>query len=193
MTDGGSQATRSPQASAMVHDVHLKSDNCFRGQLPPEEFSESRQGVLIRFYHGDHLIAETKTDRLGRFTLRYLPPGTGTLVVSVNGTAKACFCRLWAPGTSPPVSQAKQKETNLTTRAQNLHVFPTMSFQQVASVAGVVGGAVATPIVWHNIQQDHKAPVSASSSDSLILSSTQTTTTVTVTDDTETTTTEDSE
>lgn len=156
-----------------VHDIELKSGHFFRGQLPGDAFPQSRQGVWVRFFKENRLIAETRTDRQGRFTLRYLPTGTGVLAVSEGQVTKACFCRLWAPGTAPqkpdpglntPTTtlQSRASTPPLIARAQGFHVFPVMSFKQVATVVGVVGGAIAVPVIWHNIEQDHKSPVSGS-------------------------------
>lgn len=157
------QVSSSTKANRVVHDIRLKQDNFFRGQLPPDAFPKSERQVRIRFFRNNRLIAETKADSKGRFTLRYLPTGTGVLAVSAKGATKICFCRLWSPGTAPPLRiNPNEPKTSVTARAQGLHVFPSMSFQQVATTLGVVGGAIATPVMWHNIQQDHKAPISGS-------------------------------
>ena len=163
------QASR-PQPQRVVYDLQLKKGNIFRGRLPDDLLAQWRrkEGIRIRFFdRKNRLIAETRTDRWGQFSLYYLPAGTGTLMVGSGQTAKVCFCRLWTPGTAPPASnnanpRSAGPPSSSVARGQNFHAFPTMSFKEVATVAGVVGGAVGAPLIWHNIQQDHKAPVSGS-------------------------------
>ncbi|MGD9128253.1 MAG: hypothetical protein PVH19_12825 [Planctomycetia bacterium] len=154
-----------PQPQRVVHDIQLKTGYAFRGQLPPDVLArlQRKKGIWIRFYYKNRLIAETRTDELGRFSLQYLPTGPGMLMVGRGKQAKICLCRLWAPGTGPQSANANKQQQaapNTVARSQNLHVFPTTSFKEVATAVGVVGGAVGTPLIWHNIQQDHKAPVS---------------------------------
>jgi hypothetical protein len=85
--------------------------------------------------------------------------------VAVDGAdVDGHFYRLWAPATAPPLA-----ETSLRVpwshaggvsviRGQRPTVFPITDLRQATAIAGITAGAIATPVIYHNLQMDHQAP-----------------------------------
>ncbi|MBN1911660.1 MAG: hypothetical protein JW818_18100 [Pirellulales bacterium] len=143
----------------LVQDIALRPGGVMRGRLvgDPNEVA-SVAGRRILLIHQGQVLGETISDEQGRFLLQRLPSGIVELMLDSPDQPRRLFCRLWAPGTAPAgfAHELAVSTTQPVIRGQN--PFLTMGFPNAATWAGIATGAVAAPVIYHNLQQQYKAP-----------------------------------
>jgi hypothetical protein len=140
-----------------VADVVLHSDGTLHGRVIG---ATAQQRVI--FVRGEVLVAATATTPHGRFQVPELGDGLYRVIVEQPADFRAHYCRVWSPRRAPPVA------------ATELHLPPTApivrgkppaslrvkSLRQAAVWAGIVGGAVAAPVIYRSTLVENRLPAS---------------------------------
>lgn len=161
----GNAPSPAPQAVAAT-DVVLHRGGVLRGIVLPSpsspklETTPAKPGLRIVLIQGGKVIAEAHADAQGRFAVTGLRGGSYVIAVAgPQGTACRAI-RAWTATAAPPKASSLAQVVlgQGTVRAHG--PAPAVSFSEAALVAGVVVGAVAAPIIYHNSQQSNRAPAS---------------------------------
>ena len=105
-------------------------------------------------------VALTKTDQSGRFALSNLSQGLYQVVVDGPGSPSRQTCRVWSPSSAPPTARDKVEMMLGEQVVRGQGPFPILSFPQAAAIAGVAAGAIAAPIIYHNVRTANRGPAS---------------------------------
>ncbi|MBN2022404.1 MAG: hypothetical protein JW809_06375 [Pirellulales bacterium] len=145
-----------PPARGDVRDVALEPGGLLRGRVAPSSpgAAAPRRVYLI---HQGRVVSEALSDAQGRFLMQRLSGGTAALAVDDAARPDPRAYRLWLPRTAPPGALAEASVPTGVVRTQNASVL-TMGFPRAAALTGIAAGAVSAPIIYHNIQQNHKPP-----------------------------------
>ena len=145
-----------------VADVALQPGGIVQGRIIPAETEFSganevpRRVLVVR---GGQTVAEAGVDSSGRFVLQRITPGMVDVVLDTPEGADRRSYRLWTASAAPPSAMAElrlSESRQPVIRGQSSLL--TMGFGKAATIAGIATGAVAAPIIHHNIEQDNKAP-----------------------------------
>lgn len=154
-----------PAASAVrVNDVVLCGGVLHGIVLPPRTVAGSDSmspvaGLRVAVIRDGRVVAETKTDGAGRFAVSHLRGGNYTLAVARGDRVEWSPFRAWTEKAAPPKAfRVAQLAPAGVVRGQG--ALPAVSFSEAALMAGVVGGAVAAPIIYHNAQKSNRVPAS---------------------------------
>lgn len=152
----GADETPTPGAIA---DVVLQSGGVLDGRVasierPSSEASRPRRVFLVR---QGRVVSEALVDGQGRFRMQRLSGGLAFVAVDDPTRIDPRPCRLWPAETAPPGAMARVSLAPDVVRSQNVS-FLTMGFPRAAALTGIATGAVAAPVIYHNIQQSHKPP-----------------------------------
>jgi len=150
-----------------VVDVSLRPDGSLTGRVV--DFSGGGQDnqdnvavAQVELLGGRQTVALDRTDRQGQFRFENVRPGPYRLVVRRGGESTRWFIRAWSVSSAPP--HAKQGMVvpvgGLIVRGQHAIVLPAVSLRQAATVTGLVAGAVAAPMIYHNSLVDNRVPAS---------------------------------
>ena len=153
-----------PEATT-VDDCVLGPGGVLQGRLLTEDRpaikdgSKTVAGRSIRLFYGDRFVGMTKTDSRGNFALQRLHRGVVTVVAETGQGLGVRTCRLWDATTAPPGANAFLKilPSESVFRAQGFSM-PAVGIRQAAIIGGIVGGAVAVPVVQNAIEKDNPAP-----------------------------------
>jgi hypothetical protein len=117
-------------------------------------------GVTVAVMRDGKVVARTRTDRAGAFSVSCLPGGNYAVGVAGREGVRWNLCRLWTPQAAPPqaLAEARLGLGGHVVRGQG--PFSSAIFTESALMAGVVVGAVAAPIIYHNAQRSNRVPAS---------------------------------
>lgn len=149
------------QPAVRIADISLSNGGMLTGQV----FDPALQpvaGATVAIQSGGHTLATTTTDARGAFAVKGLRGG----VHQISTGESVETCRLWAEGTAPPAAQANVKLVpGQVVRGQQYcepcSPHPTIHQKTKAwctnpcIVGGIVGAAVAGPIILHNLDDDN--------------------------------------
>ncbi len=116
-------------------------------------------GIKVVLRRRGRVVAETRTDREGRFAVSDLAPGLILVEVHTAAGTRRRFYRAWAPASAPPASALRvlfPAEPVLVRGKGPLGP----AIPDAAWVAGVVAGAIAVPFIYDSISDSHKPPAS---------------------------------
>ena len=139
-----------------VSDVALRPDGTLEGRVVGGA-KDARRGTLaglpVILLRQTKPVAETVTDAHGRFVVHHLPGGTYQVVL---GTSQGCwsrYCRVWPSVAAPPraLEQVDFSTEGGIVRGQS--PFPSATFRQVATIAGIAAGAIAVPVIYTTKQE----------------------------------------
>ncbi len=161
----GNQPSPRPRA-AVVSDVALHHGGVLRGAVlsPPSgtklKTATATAGTRVVLIQGGKAIAEARSDAQGRFAISGLRGGSYVIAVAGPQGTTSRAIRAWTTTAAPPKASSLAQVVlgQETVRAQG--PVPAVSFSEAALVAGVVVGAVAAPIIYHNSQQSNRVPAS---------------------------------
>lgn len=117
-------------------------------------------GVRVAVLRGGKLVAESKSDSRGRFAVSNLSGGKYVIVVAGQTGVEWVLCRAWTPGTAPPKASPVARVALGEGVVRGQGPLPAVKFSEAALMAGVVVGAVAAPIIYHNSQKSNRVPAS---------------------------------
>jgi hypothetical protein len=106
------------------------------------------------------VVAETRTEQAGRFAVSHLRGGKYVLAVTRADREQWSFYRVWTPKAAPPKANAVARLVPGEGIVRGQGPLPAVSFSEAALMAGVVAGAVAAPIIYHNAQKSNRIPAS---------------------------------
>jgi hypothetical protein len=105
-------------------------------------------------------VAITRTDQSGRFALRNLSQGLYQVVVDGPGSPSRRTCRVWGPSSAPPTARASVDMMLGEGIVRGQGPFPILSFPQAAAITAVAAGAIAAPVIYHNVRTANQGPSS---------------------------------
>lgn len=145
-----------------VDDVVLGPGGVLNGRVPRAADRPARRvpaGCRVILVRGGRVVGETQTDIHGGFALRKLSGGVYQLFAETPSGPRGRTCRLWTPTAAPQCAAAElhlHRGDGLTIRGQGPLL--TMGFRRAAIITAIAVGAVATPVIYHNIRQSHQVP-----------------------------------
>jgi hypothetical protein len=161
-TTGAAMPDRVPKV--VVHHAVLGSPNgVLVGRVIPPPGSAGLKAVAnlrVALVQDKRAVAMTKTDRSGRFAISNLSEGLFEVVVDGPGSPSRRTCRVWAPSSAPPTARNQMDMILGEGIVRGQGPFPILSFPQAAAVTGVVAGAIAAPVIYHNVRSSNRGPAS---------------------------------
>ena len=130
------------------------------GNPPFRQAAGAAANLRVALVRDGRAVALTRTDQSGRFALRNLSQGQYEIVVDGPGSPSRRTCRVWVPSSAPPSARASVEMILGEGIVRGQHPFPILAFPQVAAVAAVAAGAIAAPIVYHNVRTANRGPAS---------------------------------
>ncbi|HUT12133.1 MAG TPA: carboxypeptidase-like regulatory domain-containing protein [Thermoguttaceae bacterium] len=164
--DGDVTAGSGPSYSAgNVVDVSLLPDGALSGRVVDFGTAPGQDNVAavqVELLTGRRTVALARTDRHGRFGFENVRPGPYQIVVRSGDGPSRWFLRAWSASSAPPHAQKEIVVSigGLIVRGQHPIVLPVVSLRQAATVTGLVAGAVAAPMIYHNSLVDNRVPTS---------------------------------
>ena len=139
----------------VIRDVELDADGSLRGVVLDAQGIAIR-GIGVVAWRSGREIVRTLSDGQGRFLLQSL--GSGACQV-MAGSHVGHF-RAWAAGTAPP--KTRQSALMVIGPGQVRGQMPIEEFfsSNAAIITGIIAGAIAVPVAYHNVRRDNKAPQS---------------------------------
>ena len=128
--------------------------------LPLQQAASSVANLRVALVRDGRAVALTRTDRSGRFALRNLSQGLYQVVVDGPGSPSRRTCRVWDPSSAPPNARASVEMMLGEGIVRGQGPFPILSFPQAAAITGVAAGAIAAPIIYHNVRSANRVPAS---------------------------------
>lgn len=162
------QAAPSPKGRAaspvVVSDVILQAGGVLQGAVFSKTSTSGPEraaaGVRVALMRDGKVVAETASDHLGRFSVSHLRGGKYIIATtSKNGTEWSLY-RAWTPDAAPPKAGVAARVVLGRGLVRGQGPLPSLSFPEAALMGGVVVGAVAAPIIYHNAQQSNRVPAS---------------------------------
>ncbi len=146
-----------------VDDVVLRGGTLYGvvvadATAPGEGKAVARTPVVL--LHDGKVVAEVRTDQAGRFAVTRLRGGKYVLAVSRGDRVEWSVYRAWTPSSAPPKASAVARLVSGKGVVRGQGPLPGVSFSETALMAGVVVGAVAAPVIYHNAQQSNRVPAS---------------------------------
>jgi len=130
------------------------------GNLPSRETTNAVANRRVALVRNGRAVALTRTDQSGRFALSNLSQGLYQVVVDGSGSPSRRTCRVWDPSSAPPNVRASMEMMLGEGIVRGQGAFPILSFPQVAAITGVAAGAIAAPIIYHNVRTANRGPAS---------------------------------
>jgi hypothetical protein len=148
-----------------VADVSLRPDGALTGRVVDFDAVSDQEHVAaveVELIADRQTVARASTDRYGRFVFENVRPGPYQIVVRCGGSSSWWFCRAWPASSAPPHAQQEVVVPigGPIVRGQHPIVLPVLSLPQAATVTGLVAGAVAAPMIYHNSLVDNRVPTS---------------------------------
>ncbi len=163
-------ATLSNSAATAIEDIAISEDGTVRGRVLGGSAAKRTTALRVKFVHGGRAVAIAAIDAEGRFAVRNIPAGLYRVVVEGSQTSDWRFVRLWYAESAPPSAGFEivslTAEPPATPRAEGIvrgqrsMPFPIMSLRQAATVTGIVAGAIAAPLIYHNARISNRVPAS---------------------------------
>lgn len=158
------KAVASRGRSLVVADVALGAGGVLRGVLLSSRDVQGARvpapGSRVTLLREGRLVAEVRTDSQGRFAVSNLRGGTYAMAVAGEEGLEWTFCRAWSPGAAPPRAGQVARVALGEGVVRGQGPLPSVKFSEAALMAGVVVGAVAAPIIYHNAQKSNRVPAS---------------------------------
>lgn len=142
-------------------DVVLSQGGLLQGRIPlPTTSSEKPLSRTVLLLDGRNKPVAATTDSKGRFAFRGVRPGVYQL--RAHDGSVPCICRTWSRGAAPPQATGTLvwNPYNVTVRGQ--FPVPFTNFRNTVAVGGLLGGAIAAPIIYNNAKNQNKVPTPAS-------------------------------
>lgn len=154
------EPTPSP-APQLVRDVALGPDGILRGRV----FAPSTRPLWVRIEPagGPRNAGATVAVDQGRFAVAGLRRGMYHVSLGGGPASVAQVYRVWEAGIAPPAAAAEMilvAGPPAVVRGQRPVTMPAVSLKQAALYSGIVAGAVATPIIYHNARTQNRVPAS---------------------------------
>jgi len=152
----------SPQPT--IGDVVLQVDGTLLGQVPRADGRDAA-GPRVEIVRGRQTVALAGIRGDGRFIVGNLPPGLYRIGFQQPSTTNARFYRVWPAGYAPPQASRELQLTQPASAEQAVvrgrpPVLPMVSPKQALTLGGILAGAIAVPVMHHNIKQDNRIPAS---------------------------------
>ncbi len=148
----------------IVPDVVLQPGGVLQGAVfsgastsGPERAVAGARVALVR---EGKTVAETISDPFGRFAVSHLRGGKYVIVIAGKNGLEWSLHRVWTPNAAPPKASAVARVVLGRGLVRGQGPLPSLSFPEAALMGGVVVGAVAAPIIYHNAQQSNRVPAS---------------------------------
>ena len=149
-----------PPNGVLIGRVVIPSGTQAAGTQRFQQATPAVANLRVALVRDGRAVALTRTDRSGRFALRNLSPGQYQVVVDGPGSPSRRACRAWAHSSAPPTARAGVDIVLGEGIVRGQSLFPILSFPQTAAIAGVAAGAIAAPIIYHNVQTANRGPAS---------------------------------
>lgn len=150
--------------SVVATDVALYAEGVLRGVVlsrsPVSDTVAAVGGKRIVLLRDGKVVAETRSDQAGRFVVSHLRGGKYVIATADQDGVEWSLHRLWVPGTAPPKANAVARVVLGEGVVRGQGPLPAVSFSEAALMAGVVAGAVAAPVIYHNAQKSNRVPAS---------------------------------
>lgn len=117
-------------------------------------------GARVTLIRDGKVAAETVSDRSGRFAVSHLRGGKYLIVVTTESGTEWNLCRAWTANAAPPKANVVAQVALGQGLIRGQGPLPSLSFPEAALMGGVVVGAVAAPVIYHNAQQSNRVPAS---------------------------------
>jgi hypothetical protein len=162
------QAASSPKSHAasrvIMPDVALQPGGVLQGVVSSGTSTAGPEravaGVRVALVREGKTVAETTSDRFGRFAVSHLRGGKYAVVTTGKNGVEWSLHRVWTPNAAPPKASAVARVVLGRGLVRGQGPLPSLSFPEAALMGGVVVGAVAAPIIYHNAQQSNRVPAS---------------------------------
>lgn len=128
--------------------------------LPFQQPASAVANLRVALVREGRAVAITRTDQSGRFALSNLSQGLYQVVVDGPKNLSRRTCRVWAPSSAPPTARAGVEMSLGEGIIRGQGPFPILSFPQAAAITGVAAGAIAAPIIYHNVRSANRGPAS---------------------------------
>ena len=147
-----------------VSDVVLQAGGVLQGVVfsatQPARPRVVVAGARVTLIRDGKIAAETVSDRSGRFVASHLRGGKYLVAVATKNGTEWSLCRTWTANAAPPKANTTVQVTLGQGLVRGQGPLPSLSFPEAALMGGVVVGAVAAPIIYHNAQQSNRIPAS---------------------------------
>lgn len=164
LPSSGDTVVASGQQPLLVADVALAPGGVLHGVVVSPLGGQSphtpRAGARVAILREGRLVAEVRSDSQGRFAVSKLQGGVYAMAVAGERGVEWTFCRAWSPGAAPPKAGGVARVALGDGVLRGQGPLPSVKFSEAALMAGVVVGAVAAPIIYHNAQKSNRVPAS---------------------------------
>ena len=164
LSSPGGKVVASGQRPLPVADVALGAGGVLHGvvfsPLGGQTVRTPVAGTPVAILREGRLVAEVRSDSQGRFAVSKLRGGVYAMTVAGEGGVEWTFCRAWSPGAAPPKAGQIARVALGEGVVRGQGPLPAVKFSEAALMAGVVVGAVAAPIIYHNAQKSNRVPAS---------------------------------
>ena len=153
----------SRHAPNAIEDVALGPDGVLEGRAVSGEGGGPREtvaGLPVTLFEGGLPVARTTSDVDGRFAVRNLRGGLYRVVIDTADGPRWRFCRLWTSSAAPPHAQSEVSVPVGRWLLRGQSPFPADGFPPGATVGAIAAGAIAIPIIYHNVKKDNFVPAS---------------------------------
>ncbi|MHB8901307.1 MAG: hypothetical protein ACYC6Y_21370 [Thermoguttaceae bacterium] len=151
-------------APSAIADVILHDGGILRGEVLAESLGPAGpkrvHGARVVLVSHGLVVAETVSDRQGRFALSHLRGGTYVISATGRDGAGCGVCRAWTAGGAPARAGSALRIVVAPGLVLGQGPLPALSFSDAALTGGLIVGAVAAPVVYHNAQKSNRVPAS---------------------------------
>jgi len=144
---------------AVTADVVLESGGTLHGVVQSATKAPAADS-RVTLICDNKVIAEAKCDRLGRFAVSNLRGGKYFVAVAGENGIEWNSYRVWTPKAAPPKAGSVANVTLGNGLVRGQGPLPSVKFPEAALMAGVVVGAIAAPVIYHNSQKSNRIPAS---------------------------------
>ena len=161
----GGIARANPPSTQPIADVRMQPDGVLWGRVffpPGVPMATQAAARRVTLWREQKTVAVTTIAPNGRFALRNLPSGLYQVVVEDSAGPGQWSYRVWSAQAAPPRATAEMHVplAGPVLRGQHITPFPVMSLQKAATLAGIAGGAIMAPVIYHNALIDNRGPAS---------------------------------
>lgn len=141
-----------------AYDVVLAEGGVLLGRIGDTALNRNGRKTKVVLTGQDRLGSVASTDAEGRFAFRGLRPGLYQLATQ-DGRA-TCLCRAWRPEAAPPLASPTLHWNPRSVTARGQIPMPFTNLRNTFAIGGVVGGAIAAPIIYNNAKMQNRVPAS---------------------------------
>ena len=117
-------------------------------------------GLPVAVLRGGRTVAATRTDAYGRFAFRDLTGGLHRVLIDAGDGPFLWFFRAWTPEGAPPRAASRLNFVLDRRLIRGQSPIPGTSLPHAAAITAIAAGAIATPIIYHNVKRDGHIPAS---------------------------------